>query len=453
MHRQSISSGVVTRVLNLPFRFSSLLQEPLQEWSVGPLEVREERLDVVQGEVSEEEIFRGTQQDIDGEGAVQGIRIAHPTSLLPPEHLDMIEDELSEVSCVQVEQGMNPSKTGGTLHMVEQTPMQSSQGITFWNVLQEEDENVVSLDDEKETQLKMKNSQIGGNEPEVTPRGGQGRTPEKLLVTTEMQEERWKSNTIHGTVLSMGCEEFGEITEGLGAACSNPSPVDIEGEKASLSKYGRRYCPKFDEHPISQMEVKNYDGLKYEEPLRDPLDVNPPFVGPLDVKQEPLYTMQGEISKEEEFSDAQQNVDGEAAVPGTGPTLLHLPEGRDVAEAELTKIPGVQVEQAMNLRKMEVPFHMAEWTLMQSSQQTAFWKILEEDGENVDAVVKKEETFLPDPVQSLRLPGQGSDVGKGTQLKVKNSQVGGNESVETLKRGQGRTQEEVLVTAEVQEGR
>ncbi|XP_066471624.1 zinc finger and SCAN domain-containing protein 31-like isoform X3 [Tiliqua scincoides] len=72
--------------------------------------------------------------------------------------------------------------------------------------------------------------------------------------------------------------------------------------------------------------------------------------------------------------------------------------------------------QAMNPRKMDVSFHVVEQTPMQSSQQTTFWKVLQEDGENVDSLidlaphpVKKEETFVPDPVQSPRFPGQDSD--------------------------------------------
>lgn len=57
-----------------PTLFFSLSQEPLQEWAVGLLHTKEERMDTVQGEISEEqaEIFKATQENTDGEVALQG---------------------------------------------------------------------------------------------------------------------------------------------------------------------------------------------------------------------------------------------------------------------------------------------------------------------------------------------------------------------------------------------
>ncbi|KAJ6652083.1 hypothetical protein lerEdw1_013498, partial [Lerista edwardsae] len=105
------------------------------------------------------------------------------------------------------------------------------------------------------------------------------------------------------------------------------------------------------------------------------------------VKEESLNFVEGESSNghAERFRDTQQDIDGEVAMPGAGfarPTLLLLPGDRDVAEAELTKAPGAREDQV----KMEMPLHMAEWTLMPSNQQTTFWKVLWEDGENVDSL-------------------------------------------------------------------
>lgn len=39
----------------------------------------------------------------------------------------------------------NPRKMGLPLHMVEEIPVQSSQKITFWKVLQEDDESAGTL--------------------------------------------------------------------------------------------------------------------------------------------------------------------------------------------------------------------------------------------------------------------------------------------------------------------
>ncbi|KAJ6652084.1 hypothetical protein lerEdw1_013499, partial [Lerista edwardsae] len=276
-----------------------------------------------------------------------GIGITEPTLLLPPEGQDVAEAELTEALGTQVDQVMNPSKTGGTLHMVQQTPMQSNQQTTFWHVLPEDAEHVDSVDAGNQTQLKVKNSQLGGNEPMETPRLGRGTTQEKVPGTAEVQEGRCESNSRQATEPHMGCMEF----------------------------------------------VRFF--LLLQEPLQEwPL-------GPLDIKEEPLDVVQGEIppKQAERCRGTQRPVDGEVAVA----------EGQDLAEAELSKALGVQVEQVMN------PLHMAEQTSVQARQQTTFWKVLQKDGGNVTALegslepqldiaphpVKKEETDLPDPVQSL----------------------------------------------------
>ncbi|XP_066471603.1 zinc finger protein 397-like [Tiliqua scincoides] len=122
-------------------------QEPLQECPVNLLDAKEEPLDIVQGEISREhaEMFREPKQNIEEEEpSLPGLGIAHPASVLPPEGQGKTEDELSKAPGVQVDQMMNPRKTDAPFHVVELTPIQSSQTM-FWTVLQEEDENVDSL--------------------------------------------------------------------------------------------------------------------------------------------------------------------------------------------------------------------------------------------------------------------------------------------------------------------
>ncbi|XP_066471538.1 zinc finger and SCAN domain-containing protein 12-like [Tiliqua scincoides] len=144
-------------------------------------------------------------------------------------------------------------------------------------------------------------------------------------------------------------------------------------------------------------------------------------VGLLDAKEECLDVVQRNISKEdaEIFRDTKQNVKEEVVLPGleiARSASVLLFEEQDVGEDNLRKSLDVQVEQAINPRKMDVSFHVVEQVPMQSNQQTTFWKVLQEDDENVDSLVdlaphpvKKEEIFVPDPVQSLRFPGQDSD--------------------------------------------
>ncbi|XP_066471490.1 zinc finger and SCAN domain-containing protein 12-like [Tiliqua scincoides] len=297
-------------------------QEPLQEWALGPLEAKEGAVGIIQVESCKEhaEIFKGTEQNVGGELTLTGTGITRPTLLLPPEGQDMAEVELAKALGVQVEQMMSPSKTGGTLHMVEQTPMQSNQQTTFWQVLPEDGENVGSIegafsprlglaphpvkkeetflldsvasqrlpgqesesDDGTGTQLKVKNPLVGRNESHEIPRTIAGNVP----VTAE---ERFASTSRQGTEPRMRCKESGKLQEGLGPAYNNPSPVDTEGEKASFSKYGRRYHSKsglilehsgeecnedtplggkilpnsdLEKHHSSQTDVKNYDCLE-----------------------------------------------------------------------------------------------------------------------------------------------------------------------------------------------
>ncbi|KAJ6652671.1 hypothetical protein lerEdw1_011193, partial [Lerista edwardsae] len=337
-----------------------------QEWALGPLVVKEEPLDVVQGEIPKEhaEIFKDTKQNIDLEVALPGTGIACPTLLLPLEGQNVAEAELTKIPGVQVDQVMNTSKTGGTLHMVEQTLMHSNQQTMFWHVLQEDGENVDSL------------------------------------------------------------ERF--FTPHLDTV---PHPV-------------KRRCSFWIPWKVRESQARSLVPLQEW------------AVDSLEAKEEAACIVHGEVSKEhaEIFGDAQQNVNGEVSLPGIGianPTLLLPIEGQDMAEAELTKALGVQVDQVMNPSKTGGTLHMVQQTPMQSNQQTTFWHVLQEDAEHVDSVVKKEETFLPDTVQNLRFPGQETDDGKGDRLK--NFLAGGNGPEEMPKTIIRENQGNVQMAAETQE--
>ncbi|KAJ6652675.1 hypothetical protein lerEdw1_011197, partial [Lerista edwardsae] len=238
-------------------------QEPLPEWTLGPLVVKEEPLDFVEEE--EEEIskghaerFRDTQQDINEDVPVPGSGTACPTSLLPPESQDVAEAELTKIPGVQVDQVASPGMTGAPLGVVEQAPVQSVQQTTFWKVLQEDGEKVDSLDDGTGTQLKVKNSQVGGHEPVEAPRRGRGRTQEKVPGTGEM-EESCEANRRQGTEPRTGCQESGELPEGLGAACTNPSLEDTAMESLQLAEETQPQS-QLEKHRSSHREEKHHDG-------------------------------------------------------------------------------------------------------------------------------------------------------------------------------------------------
>ncbi|KAJ6654687.1 hypothetical protein lerEdw1_006647 [Lerista edwardsae] len=167
-------------------RSSSLLQEPLQEWASIPQEVKEEPLDMVQGEIlkGHAEIFRAAQQNVDGEVAV-------PAEYLGPQL------------------GLDP-------HPVKREATFLPEPVESLRFPDQE------LDDGRGAQFKVKNPQLGGNELEETPTRRRRQAQEKVPVTAEVPH--------------MGCNESGDLTEGLGVTYSEPSSVDVEGERASFSK-------------------------------------------------------------------------------------------------------------------------------------------------------------------------------------------------------------------------
>ncbi|KAJ6652036.1 hypothetical protein lerEdw1_015810 [Lerista edwardsae] len=421
-----------------------------------------------------------------------GLGIPRPILLLPPEAQDTGEAELSKALAVQGEQGMNPRKTAGPFHVLEQTQKQSSQRTTFWKVLQEDD-------DRQGSEIKVENSLFGGSEPVDTLRGGPGRTPASEPVTAAVQEEGGASHRGRGMEPLGGCAESEELPEGLGAADSNPSPVDMEGEKASSSKYCRSSgitpekgpelpltfafrltpglgiaCPTSllppEDQDVAEDERGKDFGIQMDQVMKQEKKTGAHFhlsswlsrhrsnqangprsgkfcrrmvktripweplqewaVGALDVKEESLDEVQGQSSREraEIFRDPQQDVTEQVALPGLGlqpPTSVLPPKDQATDEDELSKALGVQAEQVMKQEKTGAHFHVVEQTPKQSSQRTTFWKVLQEDGENVDSVegsfspqidlasepVKKEETSLPDPLQSQRDPDNDSGLG------------------------------------------
>ncbi|KAJ6652676.1 hypothetical protein lerEdw1_011198, partial [Lerista edwardsae] len=176
-------------------------------------------------------------------------------------------------SCARDAQVMNPRTVGAPLQIVDPTQRHSSRWTTFWKVPQEDGESVDSLEgsfsppldhpeetflqypveslrlqDQElgggtQTRLKVKNSQVGGNEPGKRPRRGRRKTQKNVPVTAEMPEKGRESSIRQETEPVKGYKDSGMVPEGLGAACSHPSPVTERG-KVSFSKYGRRYSPK-----------------------------------------------------------------------------------------------------------------------------------------------------------------------------------------------------------------
>lgn len=124
----------------------------------------------------------------------------------------------------------------------------------------------VSSDDGKRNQLKVKNAQVGGKKSMKTSSNRKGKHQKNVLVRAEVEEERCESKSKQGIEPLADCQESGEknLRKDLGAASSNPIPVDTKRGKALFSKYGRRYRPKLYEHYSTQEEMQNNEGLELE---------------------------------------------------------------------------------------------------------------------------------------------------------------------------------------------
>ncbi|CAI5768343.1 zinc finger protein 566-like isoform X1 [Podarcis lilfordi] len=188
-------------------------QGPLQEVCLASLDAVEEPSDAAEGQVC----YEGKQES-DGEIRLLGGGIkcsGHSSSLSPAEGQRMADSGLNEGL-------VNLKEAGVSLHLVEPTLIQPGQQTMFWQVLQEEDGSTESLEgflapkpdfpshpkkedeifhqfsvqcerpsdqamgDGKRSELKVENSQYGGNEPEPQPDMGQGNGP----MAAELCEKR-----------------------------------------------------------------------------------------------------------------------------------------------------------------------------------------------------------------------------------------------------------------------
>ncbi|KAJ6652677.1 hypothetical protein lerEdw1_011199 [Lerista edwardsae] len=179
-------------------------QEPLQQWALGPLVVKEEPLDFVEGEISKEpaERFRDSREE----------------SLDPQLGLALLP--------VKKEETFLPDPVQ-SLRLLAQDLGRWLEGNS-WLLLVTCDESCV-----------LYGSHLCFFSPRNDGKGSQ-LTQEKVLVTAEMREERCESKNRQGTDPLMESKGSGLLAEGLGAAYNNPSPVDTEKEETSFSKNSGR---------------------------------------------------------------------------------------------------------------------------------------------------------------------------------------------------------------------
>ncbi|XP_062978667.1 zinc finger and SCAN domain-containing protein 31-like [Elgaria multicarinata webbii] len=150
-----------------------------------------------------------------------------------------------------------PKETSLSLQTVKQSVTQPGQQTIVWQVFQEDGGNVDYLGDEKGSQVKMENSQCGGNEPEDMPRTALQISHANVLETAEMHEEGCRSREEQWKQPVEREKERNGLTEGLPAAIGLPSEVHTGDNMSMFSKYGRRYCYRLDVDMRDTME--DYD--------------------------------------------------------------------------------------------------------------------------------------------------------------------------------------------------
>ncbi|KAH0630557.1 hypothetical protein JD844_013731 [Phrynosoma platyrhinos] len=241
---------------------SAKWQKPLQDVCVGSLEVEKVQSDAVQGQ-----IYKEAKQAGDAEITLLGNGAEHPnhsSSLLPPEGQEVTEARLSEGL-------VNLKETGVSLHMVEQTLTQPGQQTMFWQVLQEDSGNVQPFGDEKRCWIKMEKSQQGDSLPKETHGVLTETFHWSIPMASEIHDHRYGSEGQQGEKPPEEQKESSELTQGFAGAGIKTSGMPIEGEKALLSKYGRKYKSDLvtyaGEYPV--------ECLRWEEDMQNTSYLNP----------------------------------------------------------------------------------------------------------------------------------------------------------------------------------
>nr|XP_028575947.1 zinc finger protein 397-like isoform X3 [Podarcis muralis] len=170
-----------------------------QDVCVDSVDAEEVPSDVAQGRI---------YKDRDGEISLLGGDIKSSSNsglLLPPEGREMAEVVLSEVTfgdhsiasrgrglSVQGEEGLpNSKETGVPLPMFERTPTQPGQQTMFWQVLPEDNGNVLSFGEQDRCWMKMEKSHLGENLPKEMHRELAGEFRRDIsAVTPGIPEEK-----------------------------------------------------------------------------------------------------------------------------------------------------------------------------------------------------------------------------------------------------------------------
>ncbi|XP_062978652.1 zinc finger protein 397-like [Elgaria multicarinata webbii] len=217
-----------------PRRIHSQIQELCRQWLKPERHSKEQILELL----ILEQFLASLPVDLQG-----WIRAGGPDTC--SQAVALVEDFLTsqkEAETGQWQQElMDPKETSLSLHLVRPCSSQPGQKTIVWQVQPEDGESIDPMGDEKGNQVKMENSQCGGNEPEDMPRTTPQISQANVLETAEMHEEGFKSEEGRGNQPVKRENDCHELTEGLTAVIIQASEINVRDKLPLFSKYGRRH--------------------------------------------------------------------------------------------------------------------------------------------------------------------------------------------------------------------
>ncbi|KAG8127506.1 hypothetical protein E2320_014471 [Naja naja] len=193
---------------------------------------------------------------------------SHPSPLFPSERFGMVQTAVREAF-------MGLKETEACLQATEWKPTQPIQPPVAWQVLQEEEENVGSLESRLETQFKMENSENRGEESESTCRRDQEFSSGNLPVKVEMVEEGYKSREQQlkptwGVRTNLFLQQ--EFTPPITA---EKAAISKENNISLFSQYDRRYLYHVELNEMPSTEKLQQYPQRFEDSCQLTSSTNP----------------------------------------------------------------------------------------------------------------------------------------------------------------------------------
>ncbi|XP_042306572.1 zinc finger protein with KRAB and SCAN domains 1-like [Sceloporus undulatus] len=208
------------------------IQRPLREEGIEMLDAGEQPLNA-----SNEQVCKETPKDSDMEVNLLGSGNkwpCHPSSSLL-EQQGMVEAGLRK-------RAVNRKEASGVAWLVAaQTEVRPSPKTMFWEVQQENNRNVISLGDGKETQVKTGNPQLGIYKPGEISRPPPQKSQDDVMVKEEMKKQRCELDEQQRKQSMERKTECNELPNNHTATTIANFTTHTKEKMPLFSKYGRKY--------------------------------------------------------------------------------------------------------------------------------------------------------------------------------------------------------------------